>query len=152
MDQLFPCLWFKDEAEQAVEFYLSVFKDGRIRQVMRMGPEGPVIVIEFELRGRRMMALNGNRNPGFTPAVSLVVECETQDDIDALWDVLSAAGKTQQCGWLSDRYGVTWQIVPRQLPVMLRDSDAARVMRVIQAMTPMVKLDLAVLTAAYLGA
>ncbi len=156
MNKISPCLWFNGQAEAAMNFYLSVFKDGRVDQVLRYGEAGPgpagsVLTATFELQGQSFTALNGGPGFDFTPAISFFVNCDSQAEVDELWDKLCAGGQPQQCGWVSDKYGVSWQIVPRQLPEMLRDRDAQKSTRVMQAMLKMIKLDLAALQAAYEG-
>lgn len=151
-----PCLWFDGRAEEAAVFYVSLFEDARIVELLRYGEAGPgpagsVLTVEFELRGQRFVALNGGTAFAFSPAISFSVNCETQDEIDRLWHRLLEGGAPQQCGWLTDRFGVSWQIVPRVLPEMLRDADAARSQRVMRTMLGMVKLDIAALRAAYAG-
>ncbi len=157
-----PCLWFDDQAEQAAQFYVSVFPNSRIVRVSRYGeagrevhgrPAGSVMVVAFELDGQPFMALNGGPLFKFNEAISLAVDCDTQDEVDHYWTKLSADGdaKAQQCGWLKDRYGVSWQIVPRVLPDMLCDPDAAKAGRVTEALLKMKKLDIAALKGAYAG-
>ena len=149
-----PCLWFDANAEEAVGFYMSVFDDSRILRVARYGEGGPgpvgaVMTIEYDLDGRRFIALNGGPAFHFTEAVSLVVSCGTQEEIDRYWERLSEGGEKRACGWLKDRFGLSWQIVPRALATMMEDVDAARSGRVMQAMLSMTKLDLATLIEAY---
>ena len=154
------CLWFDDQAEQAAHFYTAIFKDSRLGRISRYGeagheihgrPPGSVMTVEFELNGMHFTALNGGPVFQFTEAVSLQVMCDTQTEIDDYWARLTAGGppEAQQCGWLKDRYGLSWQIVPRQLPEMLHDPDATRRERVMTAMLPMHKLDIATLQRAY---
>lgn len=158
MQKITPFLWFDGKAEEAARFYVSVFPSSRIVQVDRWGegapfPKGSVMGVEFELEGLRFSALNGGPMFTFTPAISFFVSCETQAEIDALWDrLLAGGGKPQQCGWLTDRFGVSWQIVPEGLRPLIHDEDPARAARVIQAMMQMVKLDLAALKRAHAGA
>jgi predicted 3-demethylubiquinone-9 3-methyltransferase (glyoxalase superfamily) len=158
MQKIMPCLWFDDQAEEAVNFYLSVFPNSRITGITRYGPagaeasgrpEGSVMTVTFQLEGQDFMALNGGPVFTFSPALSLVVNCRTQDEIDALWEKLSDGGAIQECGWLQDRYGVSWQIVPASLGAMLLDEDAEKTERVIKAMLPMKKLDKTSLEQAY---
>jgi predicted 3-demethylubiquinone-9 3-methyltransferase (glyoxalase superfamily) len=153
------CLWFDNNAEEAVNFYTSIFKDGKIGTIMRYGkagaevsgkPEGSVMVIEFSLAGQNFMALNGGPMFQFTPAISLSVNCETQAEIDELWERLLEGGEAMQCGWLTDKYGITWQIVPVQLDELLKTLEADKAERVMQAMLKMVKLDIAELERAAL--
>jgi predicted 3-demethylubiquinone-9 3-methyltransferase (glyoxalase superfamily) len=153
-----PCLWFNGEAEEAANFYVSLFPDSRIDHVQRNvtdspgGKSGTVLVVEFTLAGRRFLALNGGMRFEYTHAISFEVDCNDQAEVDRLWDKLSDGGAIEQCGWLRDRYGVSWQIVPRVLMEMLADPDPAKAQRVMQAMLGMVKLDIAGLKAAYHGA
>ena len=154
MKKITPCLWFDGNAEEAVNFYTSVFKDFKIGEVTRYGdagpgPKGSVLTVAFELEGQEFIALNGGPTYQFSPAVSFFVNCDTQEEIDEFWEKLSDDGQTQQCGWLTDKYGVTWQIVPRVLGTMLQDEDAAKSKRVMQAMLKMTKLDIALLRQAY---
>jgi predicted 3-demethylubiquinone-9 3-methyltransferase (glyoxalase superfamily) len=148
MPQITPFLWFDGKAEEATDFYLSIFPDAKVVDVMRTtevgpGPAGAVMGITFELEGQRFIALNGGPQFSFTPAISMFVTCETQREVDALWDRLSAGGEAQQCGWLKDRYGLSWQIVPAVLKDMLQDKDRARASRVMQALMTMGKIDIA---------
>ena len=154
MKKITPCLWFDGNAEEAVNFYTSVFKNFKVGEVMRYGdagpgPKGSVLTVAFELEGQEFIALNGGPMYQFSPAVSFFVNCDTQEEIDEFWEKLSEDGQTQQCGWLTDKYGVTWQIVPRVLGGMLQDEDAAKSKRVMQAMLKMTKLDIALLQQAY---
>jgi predicted 3-demethylubiquinone-9 3-methyltransferase (glyoxalase superfamily) len=150
MPEIKSCLWFHSEAEQAANFYVSLFPNSKVLQVMRAGDA--VIAAEFLLDGRPFMALNGRREPGFTDAVSFVVPCESQDDVDRYWDALVNGGEEGQCGWLKDRFGVSWQVVPNELAVLLGDPDRAKAGRVMQAMLGMKKLDVAKLRRARDGA
>jgi predicted 3-demethylubiquinone-9 3-methyltransferase (glyoxalase superfamily) len=148
MPQITPFLWFDGKAEEATDFYLSIFHKAKVVDVMRTteagpGPAGAVMVVTFELEGQRFIALNGGPQFSFTPAISMFVTCETQQEVDELWDKLSAGGEAQQCGWLKDRYGLSWQIVPAALMDMLRDTDTARAARVMQALMAMGKIDIA---------
>lgn len=152
-----PCLWFNSNAEEAANFYISIFQNSKIGKVSRYGknapmPEGTALTVAFELEGQSFLALNGGPMFKFTEAVSFVVNCETQKEIDEFWKKLSAGGQEQQCGWLKDKYGLSWQIVPVQLGKMLEDKDTAKAGRVMQALMKMVKLDLDVLEKAYNGA
>ncbi len=148
------CLWFDTQAEEAVSFYVSVFPGSRINAVTRYGPglhrpEGMVLTIDFELDGLPYLAVNGGPEFNFTPAVSLVIDCESQDEIDYFWQQLSASPGHEQCGWLQDRFGLSWQVVPTQLPEMLQDPDTARRDRVMHALLTMKKLDIAQLQQAF---
>jgi predicted 3-demethylubiquinone-9 3-methyltransferase (glyoxalase superfamily) len=149
------CLWFENEAEQAAEFYTSVFDDSRILNISRFegapGPEGQAISVEFELEGRAFTALNGARGTSFTEAVSFVVDCEDQDAVDRYWTALTDGGGESQCGWLKDRFGVSWQIVPSLLSSLIAGPDPLGSQRAMQAMLGMRKLDIAELQKAYDG-
>ena len=154
MKGITPFLWFDDKAEEAVKFYTSVFKDSKVGSVARYGEEGPgpkgtVMTATFELAGHEFIALNGGPQFKFTPAISFVVNCENQREVDELWEKLSAGGATNQCGWLTDRYGVSWQIVPIALGQMLTDKNPAKASSVMKAMLQMEKLDIAGLERAY---
>lgn len=157
MTAIAPCLWFDGRAEEAARFYVSLLPRSRIGRIMRTpvdlsgGGAGSVLSVEFTLAGRDHVALNGGPEFAFTPAVSMFVTCEDQAEVDRLWDALLEGGSPQQCGWLTDRYGLSWQIVPAALAGMLADPDAERAGRVMQALFGMVKLDLAVLQAAHDG-
>ena len=151
-----PCLWFDSNAEDAVKHYGAAFGDSTVSFIARYGKEGPgpegaVMVIEFALAGQQFMAINGG--PMFTPneAVSLVVECADQAEVDRLWDHLGKGGKPSQCGWLKDRYGFSWQIVPHRFAEMMHDHDASRRGRVFAVMLRMTKFDIAALEKAYVG-
>jgi predicted 3-demethylubiquinone-9 3-methyltransferase (glyoxalase superfamily) len=142
-----PFLWFNDQAEEAMRFYTSIFENSRIGSVTRYGeggpgPKGAVMSATFELDGQEFIALNGGPMFTFSPAISFFVKCETQAEVDHFWETLSAGGEIQQCGWLKDRYGVSWQIVPTVLGDMLADEDAERARRVMHAMLQMKKLDI----------
>ena len=139
-----PCLWFHADAEAAAEFYVSLFPNSKILSVMRAGT-GPAIAVDFVLDGKPFLALNGRAQQGFTDACSFVVPCETQADIDRYWDALTRGGAEGQCGWLTDRYGVSWQIVPRAMGALLGGADPAASGRAMQAMLGMRKLDIAAL-------
>lgn len=157
MQDITPMLWFDNNAEEAVDFYASIFPQTKIGTVLRYseagpGPTGSVMTIAFELNGQKFVALNGGPIYKFTPAVSFVVHCETQDEIDRYWEKLSAGGTPNVCGWLQDRFGLSWQIVPNALLRMIEDSDKARANRAIQAMLKMTKLDIRALQAAYAAA
>ncbi len=154
MQKITPFLWFDGNAEEAVNFYVSIFPQSRIVSMSRYGeagpgPKGQVMSATFELVGQRFMALNGGPHFKFTEAISFFVNCETQAELDALWTKLLQGGKAQQCGWLKDPFGLSWQIVPSMLGPMLQDKDPARSKRVVQAMLKMVKLDIQALKRAY---
>jgi predicted 3-demethylubiquinone-9 3-methyltransferase (glyoxalase superfamily) len=162
IQKISPCLWFDGQAEEAAKFYVSVFEKSRIARVTRYGKEGheihgreagSVMTVAFELAGQPFTALNGGPHFHFNEAISLQVMCETQDEIDRYWNKLSAGGpeKAQQCGWLKDKYGLSWQVVPTVLPEMVGDSDPAKAGRAMKAMLQMKKLDIATLKKAYAG-
>jgi predicted 3-demethylubiquinone-9 3-methyltransferase (glyoxalase superfamily) len=153
MQKISPFLWFDKEAEQAVDFYTSVFKNSKKGDVTRYseagpGPKGSVMTVSFELEGLQFTALNAGPHFKFTEAISFVVACEMQDEVDYYWDKLSAGGEPGPCGWLKDRFGLSWQIVPTTLLKFIKDPDSAKVGRVMQAMMQMKKLDIAKLKAA----
>jgi predicted 3-demethylubiquinone-9 3-methyltransferase (glyoxalase superfamily) len=149
-----PFLWFDHQAEEAVGFYTSIFKDSKVGTVTRYGeagpgPKGSVMTMAFELDGQGFVALNGGPQFQFTPAISFVINCESQEEVDHYWETLSAGGQEIQCGWLRDKYGVSWQVVPTVLIDMLHDKDAARSQRVMKAMLQMKKIDIPRLEEAY---
>jgi predicted 3-demethylubiquinone-9 3-methyltransferase (glyoxalase superfamily) len=151
-----PFLWFDDKAEEAAALYVSVFDDGEIVHVARYGEAGPgtagsVMTVTFELEGQRFIALNGGPHFKFTEAVSFVVDCETQDEVDRFWEQLSEGGEKSQCGWLKDRYGLSWQIVPAVLDELIADEDPEKARRATEAMLKMQKLDIAELKRAHAG-
>ena len=160
MQRVTPCLWFDDNAEEAVNFYTSVFKNSKIKNISRYGeagaavsgrPKGSVLTVAFELDGQKFTALNGGPMFKFNEAISLQVNCETQAEVDYYWEKLSAGGdeKAQQCGWLKDKFGVSWQIVPTVVSKMMSDPDPAKSERVMKALLPMKKLDIQSLKNAY---
>jgi len=154
MQKITPFLWFDDKAEQAVNFYTSIFNDSKIENISRYGDEGPgpagsVMMANFILNGQEFMALNGGPVFKFTEAISLFVTCEDQAEVDYYWDRLSEGGETQQCGWLKDKFCLSWQIVPSALGRLMGDKDPEKAGRVMQAMLKMVKIDIAVLQKAY---
>ncbi len=157
MNRIIPHLWYADKAEEAARFYVSLLPDSRIDSVVTMpadspaGPAGSVEVVEFTLQGQPFLALNAGPMDPFNHAISFVIPCDTQAEIDRLWEALSEGGAIEQCGWLKDRYGVSWQIVPAILGEMMKDKDPARGRRVAEAMLQMVKLDIAGLQRAYEG-
>jgi predicted 3-demethylubiquinone-9 3-methyltransferase (glyoxalase superfamily) len=149
-----PFLWFDGRAEEAVNFYVSIFDDAKILSVTRYpentpGPAGTVMTVSFELDGQEFVALNGGPEFAFTPAVSFVIDCKTQQEVDTFWNRLSEGGKPSQCGWLQDKYGLSWQVVPAVLLELLGDDDKAKSDAVMQAMLTMTKLDIAALQQAY---
>ncbi|MDR6415939.1 VOC family protein [Pseudarthrobacter sulfonivorans] len=156
MEKISTCLWFENEAEDAAEFYASVFDDSRILDVSRYaeggpGPAGQVITVEFEIAGSKFLALNGGAPANFTEAVSFVVDCADQEEVDRYWSALTDGGSESQCGWLKDRYGVSWQIVPALLGSLIGGPDREGAQRAMQAMLRMQKLDIAALQLAYDG-
>jgi predicted 3-demethylubiquinone-9 3-methyltransferase (glyoxalase superfamily) len=158
MQKFTVCLWFDHQAEEAAEFYVSVFKRSRIASVARYGeegaeisgrPVGSVMTVSFVLDGQDFVALNGGPIFEFSPATSFIVNCETQEEVDELWEKLSEGGEREQCGWLKDKYGVSWQIVPTVLTAMLRDEDANKTRRVMRALLQMQKIEIEALKRAY---
>jgi predicted 3-demethylubiquinone-9 3-methyltransferase (glyoxalase superfamily) len=154
MQKISPFLWFNDKAEEAVNFYIKVFKNAKIKSITRYGdagpgPRGSVMTVSFLLDGQEFVALNGGPVFTFTPAISFVVNCGTQEEIDRLWVRLSAGGEQGNCGWLKDKYGVSWQIVPNILPKLLTGPDTGKTHHVIQAILKMKKLDITKLKQAY---
>jgi len=154
--QITPFLWFDDNAEEATNFYTSIFKNSKILSIKRYGdagpgPKGSVMTASFELDGQEFVALNGGPRFKFTEAISFVVKCETQDDVDYYWDKLLEGGQPQACGWLKDKFGLSWQIVPNAFFKLVGDSDPEKVSRVMQAMLGMIKFDVAKLQEAYDG-
>jgi len=150
MQKISTCLWFNGQAEAAMDFYVSIFKNAKKTDVLRWGdvgpgPKGSVLTCSFELDGREFVALNGGPEFKFTPAISLVVNCETQAEVDHYWDKLLDGGKPMECGWLTDKFGISWQVTPTMLPRLLMDKDTAKANRVMAAMMKMVKLDIAAL-------
>ncbi len=147
MQKITPCLWFDTEGEEAARFYTSVFPNSRIVDVARYGsagprPEGTVMTVSFELDGQTFVALNGGPEFTFNEAISFQVSCETQEEVDAFWSSLSEGGEEGPCGWLKDRFGVSWQIVPTALPRLLSDPDRERSQRVMEAMLKMGKIEI----------
>ena len=160
MQKISPCLWFDDKAEEAAKFYTSIFKESKIGDVIRYGKEGyeihgreegTVMTVEFEIEGQKFLGLNGGPVFKFNEAISFQVYCETQEEVDYYWEKLSEGGyeKAQQCGWLKDKYGVSWQIVPIILIKMLKDKDSENSQKVMKAMLQMHKLDISTLKKAY---
>ena len=158
MSKISPCLWFDGEAEEAAKFYVSLLPDSRIDKIQKNPVDGPagragtVLVVQFTLAGQEYMALNGGMRFEYTHAVSFKIDCKDQAEVDRLWDALSSnGGSVERCGWLRDRYGLSWQIVPSVLPELLGGPDRAGAQRAMQAMLQMVKLDIAELKKAYEG-
>lgn len=156
MQKITPFLWFDGKAEEAMEFYTSIFKNSKIKSVNRYGeagpgPKGAVMSGTFHLDGQDFMALNGGPHFTFSPATSFFVNCETQQEVDELWEKLSEGGEKQRCGWLTDKYGLSWQIIPTVLGELLQDENTEKAGRVMQAMLQMDKIDIELLKRAYDG-
>ena len=158
MDKISPCLWFDGQAEEAARFYTSLLPDSRIVSVDRSaadtpsGPEGSVITVEFTLGGRSFIGLNGGPDFKFTEAISLSIDCDDQAEVDRYWTALiDNGGEPSVCGWLKDRFGLSWQVIPRQLPEMLKSSDRAAAKRTMEAMLKMTKIEVAELERAFAG-
>lgn len=156
MSKIAPCLWFNGEAEEAVRFYLSVFPGAALRSISRYGegmpfPAGTAMMVEFTLAGQRLQALNGGPQYSFTEAISLSVRCADQAEVDRYWDALTEGGQPGPCGWLKDRFGVSWQVVPEALERLLGGGDPVAIGRMSQALFKMSKLDIAALERAYQG-
>ncbi len=156
MQKITPFLWFNDNAEQAMNFYVSIFKNSKVLNVARYGeagpgPNGTVMTATFQLDGQEFVALNGGPHFKFTEAISFVVYCETQEEVDEFWEKLSEGGEKSRCGWLKDKYGLSWQIVPTVLAELYQDKDAEKTKRVMEAMLKMDKLDIKTLRQAYEG-
>ena len=147
MQKITPFLWFDNQAEEAMNFYVSIFKNSKIGGVTRNGdagpgPKGTVMSATFQLEGQEFFALNGGPHFKFTPAISMFVDCKTQQEVDELWEKLSAGGSKQQCGWLQDKFGLSWQIIPSALGELMNDPDPVKAGRVMQAMMKMTKIDI----------
>ena len=156
MQKITTFLWFDDKAEEAANLYVSLFKNSKIETISHYGegaplPKGTVLTVVFQLDGQQFMALNGGPHYSFTPAISLLVNCETQEEVDRLWNKLLEGGKPSRCGWLQDRYGLSWQIIPTILGKLMSDPDRKKADRVMQAMLKMEKLDIKGLEQAYKG-
>ena len=161
MQKITPFLWFDNNAEEAVNFYVSIFKNSKVGKVTRYNeasakaagrPKGSVMTAEFQLEGQNFVAINGGPHFKFTEAISFVIDCETQEEVDYFWEKLTAnGGQESQCAWLKDKYGLSWQIVPKVLIEMLQDKDAQKAQRVMEAMLQMKKIDIATLERAYEG-
>jgi predicted 3-demethylubiquinone-9 3-methyltransferase (glyoxalase superfamily) len=154
MEKITPFLWFNDQAEEAVNFYTSIFKNSKIGSITRYGEVGPgqngkVMSATFQLGGQEFMALNGGPEFAFSPAISFFVNCETQEEVDEFWEKLSKGGEKQKCGWLKDKFGLSWQIVPTVLGELLSDKNAQKSQKVMQAMLQMGKIDIQGLKSAY---
>jgi predicted 3-demethylubiquinone-9 3-methyltransferase (glyoxalase superfamily) len=147
MQKITPFLWFDGNAEEAANFYISIFKNSKMGKISRYGdagpgPKGSAMSVTFQIEGQEFFALNGGPQFKFTPAISFFVNCETQQEVDELWDKLSAGGRTDRCGWLQDKFGLSWQIIPTVLGQLLGDKDPQRAKRAMQAMLQMTKLDI----------
>lgn len=147
MQKIVPFLWFDGKAEEAAKFYVSIFKNSKMGTIRRYGdagpgPKGSAMSAEFQLEGQNFIALNGGPQFSFTPAISFFVNCDTQQEVDELWEKLSAGGKPNRCGWLQDKFGLSWQIIPTALGKLMGDSDPKRAGRVMQAMLQMNKIDI----------
>jgi predicted 3-demethylubiquinone-9 3-methyltransferase (glyoxalase superfamily) len=156
MQKITPFLWFDGNAEEAMNFYTSIFKNSKVGQITRCGdagpgPKGSVLTAKFQLEGQEFMALNGGPEFKFTPAISFFVNCETQQEVDELWEKLLAGGKAMRCGWLTDKFGISWQIIPKALMEFLGDRDPQKSQRVMKAMMKMIKIDVEGLKRAYEG-
>ena len=156
MQKISPFLWYNDNAEEAVNFYTSIFKNSKILAVARYGeggpgPKGSVMTINFQIEGQEFIALNGGPHFKFNEAISFSVDCETQEEVDELWEKLSEGGQKSQCGWLKDKYGLSWQVNPRILGELLSDKDPEKAKRVMEAMLQMEKIDIKTLKQAYDG-
>ena len=158
MQKFTPCLWFDDNAEEAVKFYTSIFRNSKIKAVTHYGepgaaasgrPKGSVLTVLFQLDGQEFLALNGGPHFKFSPAISFIANCGTQKEIDELWKKLSEGGETEQCGWLRDKFGVSWQIVPADIGKMMQDKDAEKTDRVMRAILQMSKIEIKKLKEAY---
>lgn len=154
MQKITPFLWFDNNAEEAANFYVSLFKNSKIKSISRYGdsgpgPKGSVMIVNFQLEGQDFTALNGGPHFKFTPAISLFVDCDTQEEVDQLWEKLSEGGRKDRCGWLQDKWGLSWQIIPRALQQLMSDSDPKKSASVMQAMLQMDKIDIEGLKRAY---
>ncbi len=157
MQKITPFLWYDDKAEEAAKFYCSIFKDSKVLSINRYGdagpgPKGSVMVAEFQIEGQKFAALNGGPHFKFTEAISFVINCETQEEVDYFWEKLTADGGAEsQCGWLRDKYGLSWQVVPTVLIELMKDKDPEKSQRVMKAMLQMKKIDIPTLKRAYEG-
>jgi predicted 3-demethylubiquinone-9 3-methyltransferase (glyoxalase superfamily) len=156
MQKITPFLWFDGKAEEAMNFYISIFRNSKVVSVARYGeagpgPKGTVMTAAFQLDGQEFVALNGGPQFTFSPAISFVVNCETQQEVDELWEKLSEGGEKQRCGWLRDKFGLSWQVIPSVLVEMLQDKDAEKSKKVMEAMLQMDKIDINILRRAYLA-
>ena len=156
MQKITPFLWFDGKAEEAANFYVSIFKNSKILNLAHYGeagpgPKGSVMLATFQIEGQKFMALNGGPHYTFSPAISFYVDCETQAEVDELWEKLTAGGSDVQCGWLRDKFGVSWQIIPKTLIELMQDKDPVKSQRVFKAMLGMIKIDIAGLKRAHRG-
>ena len=156
MQKITPFLWFDGNAEEAVNLYTSIFKNSKIEAITRYGaggpgPEGTVMTATFLLDGQKFMALNGGPHYTFSPAISFVINCQTQEEVDWFWEKLTEGGEAVQCGWLKDRFGISWQVVPTIMGELMTDKDAQKAQRVLEVMLQMIKIDIATLKRAYEG-
>ena len=156
VQKITPFLWFDGQAEEAANYYVSIFKDSKIDGVSRygdagLGPKGSAMTVSFTLQGQKFTALNGGPHYKFSPAISFLVNCGDQAEVDELWDELAAGGKPMQCAWITDKFGVTWQIVPKILMELMQDKDPIKSQRVMKAMMKMIKIDIEGLKRAYRG-
>ncbi len=156
MQKITPFLWFHDKAEEAADFYTSIFKNSKITTITRYGeagpgPKGTVMTVAFQLEGQEFMGLSGGPHYTFSPAISFFVNCETQAEVDELWEKLSTGGREDRCAWLQDKFGVSWQIVPKALLELIQDKDPVKSQRVFKAMLKMAKIDIEGLKRAYRG-
>jgi len=149
MNKITPFLWFNNNAKEAADYYCYIFKNSRIIDVSYEGKSEVVFSVSFELEGQAFHALNGGPYYSFTPAISLFVDCETQDEVNTLWDKLIVGGEPSRCGWLKDQFGLSWQIIPKQLRQLMRDPDPIKSKRVVDAMMQMIKIDIKALEQAY---
>jgi predicted 3-demethylubiquinone-9 3-methyltransferase (glyoxalase superfamily) len=154
MQKITPFLWYNDKAEEAANFYVSFFKNSKMKEIRRYGdtgpgPKGSVMTVAFQLEGQDFIALNGGPHFNLTPAISLFVNCETQEEVDQLWEKLAEGGRKDRCGWLQDKYGLSWQIIPEALGKLMSDPDPKKASRVMQAMLQMDKIDVKRLQEAY---
>lgn len=154
MQKITPCLWFQNNAEEAMQYYMSVFDHGQVKHASRWpegsaGPAGELIAATFEMFGQDFMVLNGNPDPSFNLSFSYAINCETQEEVDGYWSKLSAFPEEEVCGWLKDKYGFSWQVVPKRMYELISDPDPAKVKRVMEAMMKMKKIEIAPLEAAY---
>jgi predicted 3-demethylubiquinone-9 3-methyltransferase (glyoxalase superfamily) len=156
VQKITPFLWFDGQAEEAANFYVSIFKNSKILNLAHYGeagpgPKGSVMLATFQIEGQKFMALNGGPHYTFSPAISFYVDCETQAEVDELWEKLTAGGSDVQCGWLRDKFGVSWQIIPKTLIELMQDKDPVKSQRVFKAMLGMIKIDIAGLKRAHRG-